>query len=489
MNKLSLRFRSFNNFLSKKYLWQVGLFFFFVISSELVQADPYQISIQSKDSYLYGYANIEADKSRNVAGLICLLGENKLDDKSGSSKYIDLIAKRLNVKGKVLTSKLMQITISGTDTRFPLIINLNIGTGSFPFQIHNSGGPPGWEFRSQLDRKHSKLKLEDLSLIAIPFDLKGANLSFEMHDKVYAVKRVVGKKAISQSVQLSELSRMEVEAARSFSLKNVPDSLINPGSISAIIETAKFEELKNYYETNLKKIGVSMDFDFFDDISECSPPNIEINFSVPIGLEFYVAALLQESGKVVTAYPEELARDPMLVTLMAPFALTEAQFFLDPSNSKPERDKTIDKFLTTQITNFFKLRRPKQSNLLKLTRVMNGDASVASDFRYTLIGPSQTACDANVWEKINVVFLPRPYIGNKSLGMELVMQTLQSYFAPGQLDESRIPSDARFQENPISDGKLAEWQAMLSNFMYKKGFVVDNSDQFKVNGVVSSCTN
>ncbi len=356
MIAISSRFWMLSKFVQGSPLRISSLFFTCVILSQLAQAAPYEISIQSKGTDFSGYANIDTNKSGDISGLICLFSEDKLDEKSSTSTSVDLKIKRLEVKGKLLSAKTMEITISGADARFPLTAKLNKGTGSFPFQIHNSGGLPGWEFHSQIDRKQSKLKLEDFSLIAIPLNLKAANLSFEGHDKVFAVERIVGKKTISHSVQLSELSSLDIDAARSFSLVNVPASLINPGIISAIVETAKFEDFKSYYETNLKKIGVTLDFDFFADVRECTPPNVAISLKVPTGLEFYVAALLQESRKVVTAYPDELPRDPMLVTLMAPLALAEAQFFLDPSNSKPERDKTIDKFLTTQITNFFNLR-------------------------------------------------------------------------------------------------------------------------------------
>jgi hypothetical protein len=166
---------------------------------------------------------------------------------------------------------------------------------------------------------------------------------------------------------------------------------------------------------------------------------------------------------VARAFPYRMPRTPPFVTL----SLKSIELMQIISSGASELDATeraVGEFFGAQLRSFLLAKRPKFKGRWEVSIRNSGSRFT---YRWQVVGPSISSCDANGWEKFDIQI-------SLTLGQAVILQAIDGFEAPGLL--TRRPSDTRFKDNRLTDERLENIQSAFYDFLVRRGVGDGDSD-------------
>lgn len=458
-------------------------------------SEKFSFELSTANHFITGYAKITKIGGQNLNGVMCpdFAADLKDDKLLHPKRPLTLNEGTIKFSGKFRSDNEIKIVFERPPLGLPKSVKLK-----------KSGSGPAVGFHATEESHMYSYEKRSTSLNLTPFS--GSDTSYKLShplsdgsfdDTKFDVQVKVNGKWKDSLVEMSELASLQKDSVLQFMQDHIPVGEFAPETVKLLVNPDKIDSLKSYIDRELLVEGVTISkvdaIPFGESIVEelCQPPIIEMELDVPANFEHYYAARLQKSGLVVTAYPEWLGLDPMNVSISVPPQYPLFATYMNSSIALRDRDASIEKFLSNAIEEFISLRRPKNESksLFTITRKGPAKSDLASSFRFSIVGPSLSQCERGIWEKVEVLLIPRLVVGEGNRpSFEILMQMLSGNFAPGALIADQTPPDSRFNDNSLSDKNLDNWQSKLLNIFNKLGFPADTNDPSQVANVVERCS-
>lgn len=439
----------------------------------------YSLTLDLKNIRWDGYAELDFGNDHAVSGRFCITEKYIFPEDTDKGESVKPEVDTLVVSGENTQQGILQFERGLETLGFPAIIQLKKedSTGQ---QGLNNGASIAWDYYNSDDDT-------SVRLTKIPQEMSNVDYSFKGDDSHNKFGYKQGENWIARNLPLTDLAKLTPDEAYNFANEHPAEqggSGIIPGGVLAFVSSSNIEQLKQFFQSEFPKDSWNGMQNDVTVANNCGAPYVTLVFSVPPTLEYYYSAKLQQSGLVVTAFPEEQPQDPYLFRISVPDGAFKANYFA-PNLSSNERDEILWNMISLSINDFVSKRQPNFKNLFQVIRQKNGDADLGV-FRMSIVGPSQSQCKDLRWEQITLQILPTVVLNS---GPELVLniQALDGFQAQGEYDSEHRPIDDRFKENPLPDNELQNWQAVLGSYLNGQGFLVDAGDNFDISENISAC--